>query len=145
MSLSQWCVGRDPRNIKVFAAITVITDATEAAAQAKYADLQKYASVDGGLALYGGWTGVDLSQVDSDAPLSYTDNDSLRTVGEMFTKADPTKVCAVCVRSLTCACSYVMVSFHVSVMIFTPMSSRVVRYGLHVWLHNSSVWVVLDQ
>jgi len=84
--------GRDPRSVKIFALVTPIVAETDEAAQAKYAEYQKYSSVEGALALYGGWTGVDLSTVDPAAPLVHVENDSLRSVGEMLTKGDPGKV-----------------------------------------------------
>ena len=85
-------VGRDPRSVKIFALVTPIVAETDEAAQAKYAEYQKYSSQEGALALYGGWTGVDLSTVDPDAPLVHVENDSLRSVGEMLSKGDPGKV-----------------------------------------------------
>ena len=84
--------GRDPRSVKIFSLITPIVAETDEAAQAKFAEYQKYASLEGALALYGGWTGVDLSTVDPAAPLVHVENDSLRSVGEMLTKGDPGKV-----------------------------------------------------
>ena len=84
--------GRDPRSVKIFSLITPVVAETEEAAQAKFAEYQKYASLEGALALYGGWTGVDLSTVDPNAPLVHVENDSLRSVGEMLTKGDPGKV-----------------------------------------------------
>ena len=85
-------VGRDPSTVKVFALLTPVVAETDEAAQAKFAEYQKHSSLEGALALYGGWTGVDLSKVDPQAPLVYVENDSLRTVGEMLTKGDPDKV-----------------------------------------------------
>ena len=84
--------GRDPRSVKIFALVTPVVAETDEAAQAKFAEYQKYASLEGALALYGGWTGVDLSTVDPGAPLVHVENDSLRSVGEMLTKGDPDKV-----------------------------------------------------
>ncbi|MDO5648704.1 LLM class flavin-dependent oxidoreductase [Paracoccus sp. (in: a-proteobacteria)] len=74
--------GRDPQSVKIFALLTVITGPSDAAAQAKYAEYLDYASVEGALALYGGWTGLDFSTLDPDAPLTAVENDSLRTVLE---------------------------------------------------------------
>ena len=84
--------GRDPCSVKIFSLITPVVAETDEAAQAKFAEYQKYASLEGALALYGGWTGVDLSTVDPAAPLVHVENDSLRSVGEMLTKGDPGKV-----------------------------------------------------
>ena len=84
--------GRDPRAIKIFALVTPVVAETDEAAQVKYAEYQRYSSEEGALALYGGWSGVDLSTVDPAAPLVHVENDSVRSVGELFTKGDPGKV-----------------------------------------------------
>ena len=84
--------GRDPRSIRVFALLTPVVGKTDEEAQAKLAEYRSYASEEGALALYGGWTGIDLAQVDANAPLQYAENDSLRSVGEMFKRSDASKV-----------------------------------------------------
>ena len=83
--------GRDPASVKIFALLTPIVDTTDEKAQAKLAEYRRYASDEGAMALYGGWTGVDLSSAAPDAPLEYVENDSLRSVGEMFKRSDPSK------------------------------------------------------
>ena len=84
--------GRDPYSIKIFALLTPVVGRTDEEAAAKFAEYRSYASSEGALALYGGWTGIDLSTVDPHAPLEYAENDSLRSVGEMFRRSDPNKV-----------------------------------------------------
>lgn len=64
--------GRDPSNIKVLALVCPVLGRTEEEAQAKLADYKQYASLEGALALFGGWTGIDLSQ--------YGDEEELREV-----------------------------------------------------------------
>ena len=81
-------LGRDPASVKIYALMTVIVAETDAAAQEKRAVYQSHASMEGALAMYGGWTGIDLSKVDPDAPLEYVENNSLRSVGEMLKAAD---------------------------------------------------------
>jgi FMN-dependent oxidoreductase (nitrilotriacetate monooxygenase family) len=83
--------GRDPRSLKVFPLMTVITAPTDLEAQAKLADYQQYASYDGALALYGGWSGLDLSGYDPDQPLRYVRTEALRSAVEAFTIADPAR------------------------------------------------------
>jgi FMN-dependent oxidoreductase (nitrilotriacetate monooxygenase family) len=80
--------GRDPRSVKVIVMLTAVTAPTDAGAQAKLREFEKHASVEGALALYGGWTGVDLAGVSADEPLEYAENDSLLSVGQMFAKID---------------------------------------------------------
>ena len=80
--------GRDPASIKIYALMTVVVDSTDERAQAKLAEYKGHASLEGAMAMYGGWTGIDLSTVDLDAPLEYVENDSLRSVGEMLKASD---------------------------------------------------------
>jgi len=54
--------GRDPRSILTYALVTVIVDETDAKAQAKFEEYQRYASRDGALVLLSGWTGIDFGQ-----------------------------------------------------------------------------------
>jgi len=84
-----WRHGRDPHSIKMFPLMTVVTAPTDREAQAKLADYQRYASYDGALALYGGWSGLDLSGYDPDQPLRYVQTEAVRSAVEGFTTADP--------------------------------------------------------
>lgn len=74
--------GRDADSLRIFALLTVITGPTDDAAQRKYDEYLDYASPEGVLALYGGWTGLDFSTLDPDQPLTAVENDSLRTTLE---------------------------------------------------------------
>ena len=78
--------GRPRDAIKIFTLLTVVTGSTDQQAQQKYEDYLQYASPEGMLALYGGWTGIDFSKLDPDEPLSALDNDSLRTTLESLTE-----------------------------------------------------------
>ncbi|KAH7629425.1 luciferase-like domain-containing protein [Sordaria sp. MPI-SDFR-AT-0083] len=67
--------GRDPSSLKVFATFTPIIGRTEEEAQAKYQEARKNASVIGGLVLFSGWTGIDISQFeDLDQEISASDS-----------------------------------------------------------------------
>ncbi len=74
--------GRSRSSVRIFALLTVITGDTDAAAERKYREYLSYASADGMLALYGGWTGIDFAQLDPEEPLQALANDSLRTTLE---------------------------------------------------------------
>jgi FMN-dependent oxidoreductase (nitrilotriacetate monooxygenase family) len=82
-------LGRDPQSIKFFSLLTVVTAATDEEAQAKYQDYLRYASYDGALTLYGGWSGLDLSRFEPDTPLKYIETDAVRSAVEAFSTADP--------------------------------------------------------
>jgi len=81
--------GRGRDAVKIFVLVTVITGETDAAARAKFEDYLEYASGEGVLALYGGWTGIDFSRWDPDQPLEEVENDSLRSVLASLAKIDP--------------------------------------------------------
>jgi FMN-dependent oxidoreductase (nitrilotriacetate monooxygenase family) len=53
--------GRDPESIKIFCTFTPIIGRTEEEAQEKFAELKKYVSTVGGLVLFSGWSGIDMS------------------------------------------------------------------------------------
>lgn len=62
--------GRDPNHIKIILGIGVIVAATDEEAQAKRNDYLKYVDTEGVSALFGGWTGIDLSAYWDDEDLS---------------------------------------------------------------------------
>lgn len=83
--------GRSRDSVKIFMLLTVITGATDEAAQRKYEEYLSYASPEGMLALFGGWTGIDFSKLDPDEPLQAMANDSLRTTLESLTEGSDKK------------------------------------------------------
>lgn len=80
---------RDPKNIKVLALVTPILGRTDEEAQAKLADYRKYASYEGALALFGGWTGIDLNQYGEDEELRYVENNAVRSTVEAYSRMNP--------------------------------------------------------
>lgn len=70
--------GRDPNNIKVLALVTPILGRTEEEAQAKLKDYRKYASHEGALALFAGWTGMDLSKYGDEEELRQVESNAVR-------------------------------------------------------------------
>ncbi|SJM64560.1 LLM class flavin-dependent oxidoreductase [Gulosibacter sp. 10] len=83
--------GRDPYDIKIVALITVVVAPTSEAAQAKYEHYLENATVDGVLARFGGWTGIDLSTYDLDQPLESIETKGVQSIVDMFSKADPNR------------------------------------------------------
>ncbi|MDT7558432.1 MAG: long-chain alkane monooxygenase [Pseudonocardiales bacterium] len=81
--------GRDPGAVKVFAMLTAIAGATDAEAIAKRDSYLRYASHEGAMALFGGWTGVDLADADPGQRLEYVETDATRSALASFTTADP--------------------------------------------------------
>jgi FMN-dependent oxidoreductase (nitrilotriacetate monooxygenase family) len=83
--------GRDPRSLKFFAIMTVVAALTEAEAQAKFQEYKTYASIEGNLARLSGITHVDISQLDLDQPLEYSETPGIQGILANFTKADPSR------------------------------------------------------
>lgn len=80
--------GRDPRSVKIIMMLTTIAAPTDEEAQRKLVDIQKYASVEAALTLFGGWTGVDLSAVPPDLPLEKFQGDAVRAFSDLLTRVD---------------------------------------------------------
>ena len=84
-------LGRPRDSVKILTLATVIVAETDAQAQAKYAAFREHVSPEGALALYGGWSGIDLSTFAPDQPLKYIDTDAARSALSIFTTADPSR------------------------------------------------------
>ena len=72
--------GRDPSSIKFFATFTPILGRTEEEAIAKVEEAKKYASTIGGLVLFSGWTGIDISKIPIDQEITAADSLELHKV-----------------------------------------------------------------
>jgi hypothetical protein len=70
---------------------TVITDATDALAHAKYAEYSRFISAEGHLARLSAILQLDLTALDLDVPLEYVETDGIRGVLDMYTRLDPDK------------------------------------------------------
>jgi len=64
-------LGRDPADLLFFSMATAIVGATEDEAQAKLAEYRRYLNPQAALILFSGWTGIDFSKFDLDAPLRF--------------------------------------------------------------------------
>lgn len=85
--------GRDPSDLLFFPMVTVVAGATGSEARAKYEDYQSYISDEGSIVQFSGWTGVDFSGHDLDAPLQFQALDSgVRSALEAFTTGDRERV-----------------------------------------------------
>lgn len=81
--------GRDGKNIKVLSLVTLIIGRTEEEAQAKLADYRKYASLEGALALFCGWTGIDLGKYEDDEELRLVESNAVRSTVEGYARFSP--------------------------------------------------------
>ncbi|KAK8033924.1 Dibenzothiophene desulfurization enzyme A [Apiospora marii] len=74
---------------RVLALVTPILGNTEEEAQQKLADYRQYASHDGALALFGGWTGIDLSQYGDEEELREVESNAVRSTVTGYAKFSP--------------------------------------------------------
>ncbi|CAM1502332.1 Fc.00g043160.m01.CDS01 [Cosmosporella sp. VM-42] len=82
-------VGRDPEHIKVIVGINVIVAATDEKASAKREEYLEYADSEGALALFGGWTGVDLSSYKDDDDFYASDSPRVRSIVRRWSDTVP--------------------------------------------------------
>ena len=78
--------GRAEEEVKILSMLIPIVGKTEEEAQAKFQDYQKYISAEGALALFGGWTGIDLSTYSKSQEIQFIENDAIRSALENFTR-----------------------------------------------------------
>ena len=76
--------GRDPASIKFFSTFTPIVARTDEEAQEKLREAQKYASTVGGLVLFSGWTGIDISKIPIDNDITEEDSTEAHKVTSMM-------------------------------------------------------------
>lgn len=82
-------LGRDPTQIKFLAKFCPILGKTQAEAQAKYDDYIQYGDYEGALALFGGWTGVDMAPYGEDEELRYVESNAIKSYIEGLIKVAP--------------------------------------------------------
>lgn len=73
-------LGRNPSDIKVIAGALVIVAETDEAAQAKFDEFKQYGDREGALALFGGWTGYDLSTYADDQDFRFVELPAVRSM-----------------------------------------------------------------
>jgi FMN-dependent oxidoreductase (nitrilotriacetate monooxygenase family) len=73
-------LGRNPQDIKVVAGALVIVAETDEEAHAKFDDLKTYGDREGALALFGGWTGYDLSKYTDDQDFRFVEQPAVRSM-----------------------------------------------------------------
>ena len=81
--------GRDPAAVKFLAMLCPIIGRTPEEARAKYEEYVSYGSEEGALALFGGWTGIDLAQYDDDQELRHVESNAIRSAVEAWSKSAP--------------------------------------------------------
>ena len=72
--------GREPGNVKFLAMICPVLGRTKEEAQEKYERFRELGSIEGALALFGGWTGVDLAKYGDEEELRHVESNAIRCV-----------------------------------------------------------------
>jgi FMN-dependent oxidoreductase (nitrilotriacetate monooxygenase family) len=83
--------GRDPASVTVFAQLAPVVAASSAEARERYESYVSAYSREGALALFAGWTGLDLTGIDPAEPLRYVESDAGRSALASFTTDDPSR------------------------------------------------------
>jgi FMN-dependent oxidoreductase (nitrilotriacetate monooxygenase family) len=81
--------GRRADDVKIFLGTTVIVAPTDAEAQDKHAEYQRWVDDQGALALLSGWSGIDLSRYDPDEPIQHVEGNAMRSLIESITTRSP--------------------------------------------------------
>ncbi|MCT9186505.1 LLM class flavin-dependent oxidoreductase [Acinetobacter baumannii] len=84
--------GRNPYSVKIYALLSIVTDETDAKAQAKFKEYQSYGSYDGALTLLSGWSGVDFSQYQPTDKVEYIQTNAIQSLLDSYVNADPERV-----------------------------------------------------
>lgn len=77
--------GRSADAVKILTIATVIVAETDEEAQARLEEYRQHVDIEGALALFGGWTGVDLSGLDPDATLEHVQTEANHSALASFT------------------------------------------------------------
>ena len=77
--------GRSADAVKILTIATVIVADTDEEAQARLEEYRQHVDSEGALALFGGWTGVDLSGLDPDATLEHVQTEANHSALASFT------------------------------------------------------------
>jgi alkanesulfonate monooxygenase SsuD/methylene tetrahydromethanopterin reductase-like flavin-dependent oxidoreductase (luciferase family) len=81
--------GRNPDHIKFVAAVTVIVAETDEDAKLKRDEFLSYTDREGGLVLFGGWTGTDMSTYSDDEDFRFVKMPSINSIIDGWSKTVP--------------------------------------------------------
>ncbi len=81
--------GRERDDARVYTMATAVVDATSRGAWAKHDELRSYGSDEAALVLLSGWTGLDLSGHDLDAPLTGGNEEAIQSAATVFLGSNP--------------------------------------------------------
>ena len=81
--------GRPESSVKFIAGIFICVDETDAKAQQKFEDLLQYTDLEGTAALFGGWSGTDLSQFGDDEDFAFRGPPAIQSMISAWTATAP--------------------------------------------------------
>lgn len=81
--------GRDPEHLKILAGVIIIVAETDEAAHRKRDEFLSYGDREGALALFGGWTGHDLSGFRDDEDFRFSDKTAIRSIVQRWSSTVP--------------------------------------------------------
>lgn len=81
--------GRAEDAIKIFSLATIVVADTDEEAQARLDGYRQYVDIEGALALFGGWTGVDLAGLNPDDELEHVKTEANQSALASFTTLSP--------------------------------------------------------
>ncbi len=84
-------IGRAPGSVKMMHGIGVVVAESERELKAKVERYKSYASVEGLLALFGGWTGIDLSTFQPDDIIDSLESNQMKHLAAFFADIDPAR------------------------------------------------------
>ncbi len=84
--------GRQPDDLTIFLAVNLIIAPTHAEAHELHAEYSRYLDAAGQLALVSGWTGMDLSQLELDDVVPFSQSNAIRSTLENITVKAPKPV-----------------------------------------------------
>ncbi|PWY70832.1 xenobiotic compound monooxygenase, DszA family [Aspergillus sclerotioniger CBS 115572] len=73
-------LGRDAAEIKIVAGVLVIVGATDEDAKRKFEEYTRFGDQEGALALFGGWSGYDLSKYDEEQDFRFVEQPAVRSM-----------------------------------------------------------------
>lgn len=81
--------GRDPELVKILVGITLVVAETDEAAEAKRQEYLSYTDREGVLALFGGWTGVDLSKYSDEEDFRFSKSPAVESIVNRWASTVP--------------------------------------------------------
>lgn len=80
--------GRDPYDLKIFLGATAIVAPTDSEARELFAEYQRYASAEAGIAHYASSTGIDFSRFDLDEPIQGGNRNAIQSAVDAVNSAE---------------------------------------------------------